>query len=321
MPRPRCITTANRHHGHAVAAGLGATRKLALVTRALFLHTLLLLALLQLAWAGRADSQPIVRSPTLSPSLSQAGAGGARDDVLSVLGLAIKDAQGRLRQARAVCDAHQVAAARDAISGMLGLAACFKTGSGRPKRLLRAKALYEAAAARGSARAELALGQFYRDGAIVTLDLAQAARHFRRAARAGLAEAMIEYGLVLGRAQADHRMACRWFKRSAQANARSGIRLLGDCFARGVGGRRDRAHATTLYRRAAVLGDPTARLKLAGHPFRGAGSDIARWEGCAWARRSAARNNIAAMRAAAFGVGAYANVHLSQPRRSTKRAK
>lgn len=294
MPRLRSITTANRHLGETAAVAW----------RAAATRSMTLLACILMACAVPARGQPLPEPRESAPSVAQIGAGSTHGDVMSVLGLAIKDTRARLRQARAVCDAHQATAARGAIDGLLGLADCFKTGTGRPKRLLRAKVLYEAAAARGSAKAELALGQFYRDGAIVAHDLSQAAYHFRRAARAGLAEAMVEYGLVLGRAHADHRAACRWFERSARAKARSGIRLLGDCFARGVGGRRNRAHATTLYRRAAGLGDPTARLKLAGNPFRGAGADIARWEGCAWARRSAARNNIAAMRAAAFCISA-----------------
>jgi len=225
-------------------------------------------------------------------------------DVFSVLGLAIKDAQQRLRQTRQLCDRHAARSARGDVDALLGLGNCFKIGSGRPKRLLRAKVLFETPAAQGSAEAHLALGQFYRDGAIVKRDFGRAAEHFRRAARAGLAEGMIEYGLVLRRAQPDGRAACSWFARSARANARSGIRLLGDCFAYGVGGRLDRAYAKELYRKAAGLGDNTARLKLAGHPFLGTGSDIARWEGCEWAKRSAARNNIAAMQAAAYCLNA-----------------
>lgn len=225
-------------------------------------------------------------------------------DILPVLGLAIREARNRLQRARAVCDQHAVGSARGGIAATLRLAGCFKTGVGRPKRLLRAKALFGLAAARGSAEAHLALGQFYRDGAIVPKDYRRAADHFRHAARAGLPEAMVEYGLVLRRARADHPAACAWFERSAHANARNGIRLLGDCFAYDVGGRRDRAYAKELYRRAARLGDGTARLKLAGHPFMGTGSDIARWEGCEWASRSAARNNIAAMQAAAYCLNA-----------------
>lgn len=242
--------------------------------------------------------------PPVTPVAPQGQRLVPHSDVFSVLGFAIKDARQRLQQARAVCDTHEAGSARGDVKGMLGLGNCFRIGSGRPKRLLRAKAQFEAAARLGSAEADLALGQFYRDGAIVTKDFKRAANYFRRAARAGLAEAMIELGLVLRRAQSDNRAACTWFERSAHANARNGIRLLGDCFAYGVGGRLNRAYAVELYRRAAGLGDNTARLKLAGNPFMGTGSDIARWEGCEWATRSAARDNHAAMQAAAFCVGA-----------------
>ena len=238
------------------------------------------------------------------PARSFAQRSATDHEMFSVLGLAIRDAKIRLGETRAACDRHAVDSSRGDVKGMLGLAACFTAGSGRPKRLLRAKALFEAAAARGSAEAHLALGQFYRDGAVVSKDLKRAANYFRRAASAGLAEAMVEYGLVLRRSQPNHPAACRWFERSAHANARNGIRLLGDCFAYAIGGRLDRAYAIKLYRKAARLGDNTARLKLAGHAFMGTGSDIARWEGCEWAARSAARNNIAAMQAAAYCLNA-----------------
>ncbi len=262
-------------------------------------------AIIAVLWLAMMTFAPFPDAVADDPhGLAQDSWSRPQSDVFSVLGLAIKDAQQRLRQARARCDAHEAGSALGDVKAMLGLGNCYRVGTGRPKRLLRAKTQYEAAAARGSAEAHLALGQFYRDGAIVTKDFKRAANHFRRAARAGLAEAMIELGLVLRRAQSDDRAACSWFARSAKANARNGIRLLGDCFARGVDGRLDRAYAVELYRRAAGLGDHTARLKLAGNPFRGTGSDIARWEGCEWAARSAARNNIAAMQAAAFCVNA-----------------
>lgn len=248
-----------------------------------------------------------------APANDRGDAKAKRDaaDLVPVLGLALRAAQLRLIAARAACDRHAARHRGDAarrhdggVAALLALANCYKTGNGRPKRLLRARVLFEAAAARGSPRADLALGQFYRDGAIVRRDLTKAAYHFRRAARAGLAEGMIELGLVLRRAERDHAAACRWFERSARANARAAIRLLGDCFAHDIGGRADRSRARTLYRRAALLGDDTARLKLLGHRFVGAGADIARWEGCDWAARSAGRNNVAAMHAVAFCVGA-----------------
>lgn len=262
-------------------------------------------AIIAVLWLAMVPFAPIPDAAAGDPrGLAQDSWSRPQSDVFSVLGLAIKDARQRLRRARAQCDAHEAGSALGDVKAMLGLGNCYRVGSGRPKRLLRAKTLYEAASARGSAEAHLALGQFYRDGAIVPKDFKQAANHFRRAARAGLAEAMIELGLILRRAQSNDRAACSWFARSAKANARNGIRLLGDCFAYGVGGRLDRAYAVELYRRAAGLGDNTARLKLAGNPFMGTGSDIARWEGCEWATRSAARNNIAAMQAAAFCINA-----------------
>lgn len=225
-------------------------------------------------------------------------------DIATTVALALRAARQRLNAARAACDRHAAKRSDGDVAALLSLANCYKTGNGRPKRLLRARALFIAAAARGSARADLALGQFYRDGAIVRRDLAKAAHHFRRAARAGLAAGMIELGLVLRRDGGDHASACRWFERSARIRARAAIRLLGDCYAHGIGGRADRQRARALYRQAARLGDDTARLKLLGHRFVGAGSDIARWEGCDWAARSAGRNNIAAMRAVAFCVSA-----------------
>lgn len=224
-----------------------------------------------------------------------------RQDIVAVIGLALQSSRHRLRHARQRCDAHAARVSPGNVIAALGLAHCFKSGVGRSKSLLRAKALYEQAARQDSAEAHLALGQFYQDGRIVRRDTDRAAHHVRRAARAGLAAAMTEYGLMIMRNNShQHALACSWFARAARAGAGNGIRLLGDCFASGLGGRSNRVLATDLYVRAASLGDRTAALKLAGEPFIGVGGEIAAREGCDWAAEAARRTNQAASKAVAF---------------------
>jgi TPR repeat protein len=226
--------------------------------------------------------------------------GGGNQDVTMVLQLALQSSRQRLRVERQKCDVYAANAERDDVASVVALANCFKNGVGRPKSLLRAKRYFDAAAARGSAAAHLALGQFYRDGRVVSRDLRQTTDHLSKAAEAGLPAAMVEYGLVLLRMKEDGRVACDWFERAAEAGERNGVRLLGDCHARAIGGRSDRSRARKLYRQAALLGDRTALLKLTGHVFKGIGSDIAAAEGCDWASEAAARDNQAASVAFAY---------------------
>ena len=226
--------------------------------------------------------------------------GDGDQDVTMVLQLALQSTRHQLRAARQKCDAYATEAKHDDVASVVALANCFKNGVGRPKSLLRAKRHFETAAAHGSAAAHLALGQFYRDGRVVSRDLRQTADHLRKAAGAGLPAAMVEYGLVLLRMKQNRRIACNWFERAAEAGERNGMRLLGDCHARAIGGRSDRSLARKLYRQAALLGDRTALLKLTGHVFKGIGADIAAAEGCDWATEAAARDNQAASVAFAY---------------------
>ena len=108
---------------------------------------------------------------------------------------------------------------------------------------------------------------------------------------------MTEYGLSLPQQGALQRVACHWFERASRTDDPRGLRLLADCFAAGRGRQRDLKRAQQLYRRAADLGDQTARLKMARHKFAGTGGAIAAREGCAWSYSAAARGNVTAMNA------------------------
>ena len=224
----------------------------------------------------------------------------SRSDLDPALQLALVESRRQLRNTRIRCDTHQDGAARRIIESLIALAKCYKLGAGRPKSLLRAQKLFETAADLGSSDAHLALGQFFRDGRIVVRDLQQAARHFRGAALQGHPEAMVEFGLILLRTNSDVRIACDWFDRAAQAGDINGIRLLGDCHARSIGSYRNQLRSIEFYTQAAALGDYTASLKLTGHEFKGAGSDIAANEGCQWASDAAARDNQTASKAHAY---------------------
>lgn len=205
----------------------------------------------------------------------------------------------KLRAARKNCDAYASQANSGKTDSLVQIANCYLTGKGRPKSILRARALFDRAAAQGSAEAHLILGLINLDGSILKVDTITANRHFLAAARMGNASAMIQYGLGQANDRAGARIACDWFERASQfANARA-LRLLADCFAHGKGRPRDMTQARKLYAQAAAFGDRTARLKLTRHRFFGSGARMAERQGCEWTLRAAARGNIRAMTAVA----------------------
>ena len=226
----------------------------------------------------------------------------SHERIAAAIRLALVESRRQLRNVRQQCNVYQQGIARNDTQSLINLANCFQHGTGRPKRLLRAKQLFEIAAGHGSPEAHLALGQFYRDGRIVGRDIEQAISHFRNASRYGSAEAMVELGLILRRERSLPDAACDWFERAADIdeNYASAIRLLGDCYADAIGTRWENSSPTPFYKRAALLGDYTASLKLSGHVFKGEGSNIAAREGCAWAAKAAARYNQAASKAHAY---------------------
>ena len=238
----------------------------------------------------------------------------ATRDLQSRLLLALRQFRQQARSAKNQCDAYLPGVASRDIESLVSLANCFKHGVGRPKSLLRAKKLFEEAAHLGSNEAHLSLGQFYLDGRIVVQDLQQSASHFGKAARGGLPAAMIEYGHNILRIDPSQSVvACEWFEQAAEKGERNGIRLLGDCFAREVGERRQRSRSRDYYVRAAQMGDRTAHLKLNDHVFAGYGAEVAAREGCDWASEAAKRGNRSA-----FAGNAYC-LSVARPVKSSRR--
>ena len=209
----------------------------------------------------------------------------------------------RLRTARKRCDSYADHAKSGDMQGMLRLGYCYLTGSGRPKRLLKARAYFDRAAAQGSAEAHLQLGLINLDGSILKADSARAAHHFLAAARLGNVNAMTEYGLSLTGSGPSQRTACDWYERASWFESARALRLLGDCFASGEGRPLNATRARQLYRQAADQGDRTARLKMERHRFSGSGALMAQRQGCDWLLRAAARGNIKAMMAISSCLG------------------
>lgn len=233
------------------------------------------LAISAVAWAQDWPGKPAI-TPDLQAAMAQADAGSPAE-LLRLADVGRPDAQfyaatmlmfGRGSVAkdpvRGCAYAEKAAASRPDASHLAG--ECYRQGvRGRPDPA-KAKAAFARAAQMGFAPSKCALGE------MLLAEPGQGPRGLalcKEAAAAGDVDATVAVADAYfeGRGvRADHAEARKWYEKAAPQNPQA-ARKLGEMYAQGDGGKRDRKKALKLWEDAEKAGDPLSAILVADELF------------------------------------------------------
>lgn len=224
-------------------------------------------------WSGRPATSPEVRA-----AMDKADAGDA-SELLKLADAGRPDAQyyaggmlifGRGKLARDPvrgCGYEEKASASRA-DAMHLVGECYRRGLAGRLDKEKAKAAYARAAEMGYAKSKCALGE------MLFAEPAQAERGLalcKEAAQAGDADAQNQVGDFYyrgsGPVKADRAEARRWYEMAARQKHPTASRMLGEMYANGDGGKRDKKKAMELWKTADSAGEPMAPILVADELF------------------------------------------------------
>ena len=164
-----------------------------------------------------------------------------------------------------VREAYQKTVEAGDTEAMLGLAAIYQGGRGRPPDDVQAAGLCRCAADLGSPDAMLVLSLLYSDGVGVTADKQQCLAWLNKAAERGQTDAMHVLALAYRDGElvaTDKHKQLEWCSRAAERKNPRAMCLLGQMCLDGIGVRKDESTAVSWFQAAATLGSGEALTRM-----------------------------------------------------------